>query len=1028
MRCFTSLLTLLVVMFLVPATNFSYSRGTVIEDFESGSVILGSYPDQDQEPNAWELTVTNTYGETAYALRLYGNTWKTQTISPVALSDSSVWQVAAFVERRGEMQGFGVSDGTNELFYTFAGEQLPEEPKWWTVYQGAFPLDEWYAYLFPVGRDWQVTYGYLPTIVELIYVNDDDGGGNSVVIIDEIYDVSADQPITPTVMIQYTIESSVKLNSGKYRVGVQFYGKVFDPDSDSHEFHWDFGDSSTSSEQNPIHQFLVSSDYTYTVGLIATDPEGMAGYDTCQVMVEIGEPELPITVNFVGDVFTGRAYEYPGGIIDTYGIEALFEPTLPIFGLAADVSVCNLEVCYTDRGTPHPTKSVVFRSRPENIVGLAYAGIDIVDIGNNHIIDYGVEGMLQCLELLAGLNIPYSGAGINEYFALQPAFWTEQGIRLAFLGQCNRTGRQWNYQPFLDAGYNKPGFAYFIPHNVEDAIAAVRDQADIVVIQFHSGDEYETIPPPRSLLAGAPEDDSLAPGNHPGTDSSWLVPPPVEAMEIRPDDLPFHFRNEPTPGDRELRRLAIDLGADVVINHHPHVLQGFESYSGKLIAHSLGNFIFDLYYPETMPTMILTLEMNKEQITGYFFVPAWIDDYIPQPATGQLGREIMDRLADYSRPMNALVAVDLADPIAHIYLSRDGVDSTVTAQVGTTSLVEEDGYRISPPVTLSGQGNLSRIVALTGDVTGDWEISWGREILWHGGFEAEGATFWDINTSDEWLDESEAHSGLRSLAVRRHEYDTDQTGTDLEKHLPCAAQNRHTGYGWMKSDNSAEARIMVRFYRTRSETILSSTDLADRFTGSQDWTFQWRNLETPSNAAYFEVRCSNEPPQTGTGHAWFDDLALIAWEPWVQVSGPVSIPSPNNYRYLQIRNSNPSAVSATVTYEETAYTALVTTVAQPTNLPSRLRLRNFPNPFNPRTTIELSVPTTGQPLPVELCVFDVRGRKIATLFRGPLSGGTRHGFSWNGRDDQGHPAPSGVYFARTKLGDDTLTQKMLLVR
>ena len=77
-----------------------------------------------------------------------------------------------------------------------------------------------------------------------------------------------------------------------------------------------------------------------------------------------GRPsELPLTVNFVGDVFTGRGYENNGGIIDTYGVEALFDPTLGIFGEAADVNVANLEVSYTDRGTPHPTKSVVFRSR-----------------------------------------------------------------------------------------------------------------------------------------------------------------------------------------------------------------------------------------------------------------------------------------------------------------------------------------------------------------------------------------------------------------------------------------------------------------------------------------------------------------------------------------------------------------------------------------------------------------------------------------------------------------------------------------
>ena len=120
-------------------------------------------------------------------------------------------------------------------------------------------------------------------------------------------------------------------------------------------------------------------------------------------------------------------------------------------------------------------------------------------------------------------------------------------------------------------------------------------------------------------------------------------PPPVEVLEVGPGAPEFTFRNEPSPGERELRRAAIDLGADVLINHHPHVLQGFESYNGKLIAHSLGNFIFDLYYPETMPTGVLTLEIDTAGITGYTFTPAWINHWIPRPATGSLARPMIAR-------------------------------------------------------------------------------------------------------------------------------------------------------------------------------------------------------------------------------------------------------------------------------------------------------------------------------------------------------------------------------------------------
>ena len=63
----------------------------------------------------------------------------------MAVADTTVWQVAIYCENRGEMQAFGVSDGTNELFYTFFGRDCPQDTNWWTVYQGAFARNEWHA-------------------------------------------------------------------------------------------------------------------------------------------------------------------------------------------------------------------------------------------------------------------------------------------------------------------------------------------------------------------------------------------------------------------------------------------------------------------------------------------------------------------------------------------------------------------------------------------------------------------------------------------------------------------------------------------------------------------------------------------------------------------------------------------------------------------------------------------------------------------------------------------------------------------
>ena len=115
---------LLCLVICLPAANPAW--GQLIEDFDSGTPVLAGYPDQDSDPHDWQVTSSNAFGGSGSSLRLYGNTWKTQAINPVAVAESTVWQVAIYCEVRGEMQALGVSDGQNELFYTFFGVDLPE--------------------------------------------------------------------------------------------------------------------------------------------------------------------------------------------------------------------------------------------------------------------------------------------------------------------------------------------------------------------------------------------------------------------------------------------------------------------------------------------------------------------------------------------------------------------------------------------------------------------------------------------------------------------------------------------------------------------------------------------------------------------------------------------------------------------------------------------------------------------------------------------------------------------------------------
>lgn len=87
-------------------------------------------------------------------------------------------------------------------------------------------------------------------------------------------------------------------------------------------------------------------------------------------------------------------------------------------------------------------------------------------------------------------------------------------------------------------------------------------------------------------------------------------------------------------------------------------------------------------------------------------------------------------------------------------------------------------------------------------------------------------------------------------------------------------------------------------------------------------------------------------------------------------------------------------------------------------------LANAPNPFNPRTTLRFGLAEAG---PARLAIFDARGRLVRTLLDGGLAAGD-HVVAWDGRDDSGRAAPSGVYFSRLASGGVIRQQKMQLLR
>jgi poly-gamma-glutamate synthesis protein (capsule biosynthesis protein) len=276
------------------------------------------------------------------------------------------------------------------------------------------------------------------------------------------------------------------------------------------------------------------------------------------------------------------------------------------------VTVANLESPLTDEGTRHPTKPIVFRGRPTNVTGLSYAGIDVVSLANNHIIDYGLVGMRETQRMCDSVGVAHSGAGANSYEAYLPLFRQAKGQSIALLAACDRNGQYDNYQPYLDAGYNKSGFAYLDSFHLREQIEQVRDRADIVVCELHTGEEYTPAPGEGS-------------GRVQGAECR------VQSAEPRNEEEMYSpWQRFPAPGDTAERHRLIDYGADAVICHHPHMLQGFEVYRNRLIAHSLGDFAFDLNYPECFPSAILTGYWDERGFYEYRVVPVYVDDWIPR--------------------------------------------------------------------------------------------------------------------------------------------------------------------------------------------------------------------------------------------------------------------------------------------------------------------------------------------------------------------------------------------------------------
>jgi poly-gamma-glutamate capsule biosynthesis protein CapA/YwtB (metallophosphatase superfamily) len=847
----------------------------VIEDFEDSTVTLLSYATEDSDTAEWEVISTDTYDSTQFALRLFGNTWKREIIPPTIIEFGTVWQVAMKLISRGELHAIGMADSANEMWYLIWGKESPVSMAWITTYEGWFEDSAWIPLYLPVGEDWQGRFGYLPRIRELRYVNDNDTvSAPGEILFDEIRDVTRALPQPPITDFIWSLASS----SNPESVRVRFTSQAYDHDSPVLEHRWDFGDGQTSLLRLPVHNYRAHG--LYTVTLTVTDETNNVSWRSHAIIDTPATQSREFTCAFVGDIMLARGYEAENGIIETWGVDTIFDPTRHLIE-SVDLASCNLESALTTAEEHHPTKAIWYKGNPANVAGIINAGFDFATIANNHILDYMEEGMLETMHVLDSVGIPYTGAGMNDLLARRTMFMSRDGLSIAMLCFSDRTGSYNNAQPFLDAARSRPGFAMWNRSAIEATIPEADALSDFVILNVHSGSEYQY--QPQGFLK---------------TDLD------------QEENFEFHtFDLVPDTMERVLRKYAIDNGADLVITHHPHIIQGFEVYQGKLIAHSLGNFIFDLNFAECFPTLILHTHFSAERGVDQAVVhPCFIDRWIPRPATGGLGRAILDYESEMSRRLDTWLMRKPNEDTARIIWDTTAAKLIGAEWTDTLALTQDGSFWVSVPLKLRGDGYPRRI-QITAPTGAQFRL--GREQLWFGSIEDEGANPWLLNSGDEGYNTDQSHSGVRSIRLRR-QAGLDNVVTTLENRKPIDRNLPYSVAGWVRTVDAGNTTIEGQFWTQRTQGVnLGQPVIGATLTGNNGWTYLSGDLTVPLFTYFFNIRVSLYPPASGMGYAWFDDLALVQWTDWQE--SPTLVPFPSDFTFVQVRSSA-AATQAVVVY------------------------------------------------------------------------------------------------------------------
>lgn len=317
-------------------------------------------------------------------------------------------------------------------------------------------------------------------------------------------------------------------------------------------------------------------------------------------------PEQQVTFAAVGDIMldheVSKIVERRGPDFPFLNVASELKEMDIVFGnLETPLTTCQEKVIwdFSKYGWDGRAKPIFLKGSPMAAIGLKNTGFNVVSIANNHILDYGIRGLSDTVTVLQKNGIMPVGFGRNTREATAPKSLEVKGVRFTFFA-CSFA---------YEATFFSPGVAPIGLWTLKKQVKKAREISDIIVVSLHLGIEFDESP---SLLT------------------------------IR------------------FARSLIEIGADLVLCHHPHTLQKIETYKKGLIAYSLGNFVFDFdsflkrartrtekNVEKSRQSIILKCTISKHGLIDYYVIPVQLNnEFQPTviPRNSKLGQRIIAKV------------------------------------------------------------------------------------------------------------------------------------------------------------------------------------------------------------------------------------------------------------------------------------------------------------------------------------------------------------------------------------------------